>query len=752
MHEGFGKQKQPMFRMLWGGLILLMVCLGLCIYQVSILQKTYRDEVSDDFNTHNEIAADAVAYWIEDIISAVEKKAAEIEMSDDSDESIKQAVYSLMYSEDGIYAIFENADKNYIYDTTMVDENVFNDMSATIEASTVGVEKNYVGFLCNSEGVWNLYIMAPVTIDDSLKGRICAMVDINKMFEMTTFDYQKRNGNMYLTGSDMGIKYSCQKELIYYDDGEDFASALISFSDGTDNSKKAILRIKTNMVKKLNGSEIITDKNGESVQISYHVIKNTDNMYFISCFTNNLVDDKVQPLIYRNVFTCICIIAMMIGVILYVWASAKKAGSTIEKMAYEDITTGGKNINYFHEFANSVMSVFKETPFVIYRFDIANFRYLNEAYGHFKADAILQSCIANFSHIFSEKELCVRMNADQFLAIIVNDHNLDQNIAEFIKRVNEDARAKGVKYPIKFKTGIYQIKKHDHDLDVMIDHANAARKMVHSNDKHMTAIYTDEIVNQMRKVDKIESDMQKALATGEFKVYYQAKWDIVADHVAGAEALVRWIKNDGGMVYPDEFIPIFEKNGFIEKLDFYVLETVCEDLRKMLDDGKTVYPVSVNQSRLLLHSPDYVENIKKILEKYDMPEGAIELEITETVFDDDRDRMIETLNELKKFGVKISMDDFGSGYSSLNMLKDAPFDIIKIDREFFSESVTSDISMWILQKIIEMVSGLGMEVICEGVETGEQSALLKALGCRMVQGYFYSRPVPHAEYVDRFCS
>ena len=254
----------------------------------------------------------------------------------------------------------------------------------------------------------------------------------------------------------------------------------------------------------------------------------------------------------------------------------------------------------------------------------------------------------------------------------------------------------------------------------------------------------------MRKIDKIESEMNNALKTGEFKMYLQPKWDIVKDQLVGAEALVRWIKPDGTIVFPSNFIPIFENNGFIEKLDFFMLETVCREMKKRMDKGLSVCPVSVNQSRLLLHNPEYVNNVSKILRTYSIPRKYIELELTETVFLDDREKMLEMMNQLKEQHVRLSMDDFGSGYSSLNLLKDIPFDVLKIDREFFSEAITSESSTWILRKIVEMAEGLGIEVICEGVETDEQIEILRTVGCHLVQGYYYSKPISLEEFIQKY--
>lgn len=393
----------------------------------------------------------------------------------------------------------------------------------------------------------------------------------------------------------------------------------------------------------------------------------------------------------------------------------------------------------------------EEQPYLLQRFDISNFRYINEAYGHRRADEILKACVDLYKEFYTDWELCVRMDSDQFLALTLNDNDVEVRRKNYIEQLNQFAQEIGIKYPIRLKFGIYQLRKQDNDIDVMIDRANIARRSLTSNDNESVAYYTDSIIRGMRKVDKIESEMQNALETGEFKVFLQAKWDILDDHVAGAEALVRWIRNDGSMVYPDEFIPVFEQNGFIEKLDFYMLDAVCQRICQILAEGGTVYPISINQSRLLLHNPEYLNRVKQILDKYQVPKKYIEFEVTETAVMDDRKRMIEILQSLKKEEIRLSMDDFGSGYSSLNILKDMPFDVLKVDREFFSESFTSESSILILQKIIEMANGLGIEVICEGVENEHQVAILKEIGCRRVQGYFYAKPVPAEEYVSKYC-
>lgn len=756
MWESLGEKRQSIKKIMIIGILILTVCLAVCFSLVFVLRFTYNDEISTDFQAHHVSSGEMLDASIRSGIDVVESAAAVLGNSAYSYNTIK--IYSVLYD-------FNNFDILDSIAFIRQDGSIFyND--AEYSAASIGRSIDFlleepangrrtitdVSTYENSDGHPYIWFAAPVYYRDEFCGYLTATMKIYDIFEGEEFNYQRDMGECYLTDQNGKILARSSDSVFVPEESDDFGISMLEYSNGREISKRAIQTLYTAYKKDETGFVTIVTRKGESLQISYCPVASVDNLYFISCYDDNLVDDKVQPLIFRSVLSCIIIVVLMIAVIVYVWATAKRANITIEKLAYEDPVTKGKNLNYFMEFTENVLLSYRETPFIIYRFDIANFRYINEAYGHIRADEILASCIRHFGDIFSEIEICVRMDADQFLAMVKNDQQLEKRLDDLRKRVNEDARGRGIKYPIRFKMGVCHVRKHSYDIEMMIDRANVARKTLTSEGNDMVAYYSEKIVQNMRKLDRIESDMQRALANGEFKVFMQPKWDIKEDHIAGAEALVRWIKPDGSMVYPDEFIPVFENNGFIEKIDFYMLEMVCQKMSELIEAGKKVYPVSVNQSRILLHSADYIATVKRILQKYKLPENIIELEITETVFLDERDNMIDTINQLRGCGVRLAMDDFGSGYSSLNMLKDISFDTIKIDREFFTETSNSDRNKWILQSIIELVSGLGMEVLCEGVENEEQVQLLRSLGCHKVQGYYYSKPISEAEYIELYCN
>lgn len=751
----FGKKKQPLTKVALWGLLLLVICLWVSIAQISGLKKAYRKDLTQTFQDQHMSAATALNEYFNKVY--VDSKNGASLMGNNQYGYNEKRINTVIKAVDAVESVerscFVSGDTLYYADGSCnIEDNdpVWGDMwnSPASRLETVGGIFNY--YHGEENDGYEYIAVSPVYYNHAYAGSFMVMISIDGLFEKDIFDFQNANGESYLIDKDMKIFVRSQSASMLPVEEEDLLKGIGEYSDGKSSTIQTISSVRHSLANKQPGYITVDTKDHKGLQVSFCPLEGSKNIYFASCYSDKLVSDKVAPLAVRSIFTAIVLLAVMVIVILYVWNQAKKSNVTIEKMAYEDPVTSGKNINYFKDFAINSLLEHSEVPFMIYRFDIINFRFINEAYGHERADEVLRAVIKAFSVAFTERELCVRMNADQFLALIVNDKNTEHRLELFAEKVSEAARNNGVKYPVKFKYGVYQVKKHDSDIDIMIDHANVARKTVDSASTELRAYFTDDVIGDMRRVDSIESDMEKALESGEFKVFYQPKWDVVANHVAGAEALVRWERQDGSIIKPEMFIPIFEKNGFVEKLDFYTLEEVCKHMRKCLDEGKTVYPVSVNQSRLLLHNLDYVDNVDKIIKKYNIPENAIELEITETVFADEKDAMFESMRKLKQSGVKLSMDDFGSGYSSLNMLKDAPFDIIKIDKEFFSESVTSDVSMWILQKMIEMINGLGMEVICEGVETGEQALLLRSIGCRLVQGYFYAKPMPVEEYDERY--
>ena len=244
--------------------------------------------------------------------------------------------------------------------------------------------------------------------------------------------------------------------------------------------------------------------------------------------------------------------------------------------------------------------------------------------------------------------------------------------------------------------------------------------------------------------------MEQALKDGEFKLFLQPQKNLKEGKLGGAEALVRWITPDGNMIYPDQFIPVFEKNRFCSELDFYMVEQVCRQIREWMDTGKEVIPVAVNQSKLVFYKKDYVNRLIKIIKKYEVPAELITLEILESILLGEAKELNARIIELKAKGFKISMDDFGSGYSSLNTLGSLDIDELKLDRVFLLRMTGErrEKQEIIMEQIINLARKMDIITVAEGVETREQEEFIIKAGCDYGQGYYYSRPVSAQEFTD----
>ena len=279
-----------------------------------------------------------------------------------------------------------------------------------------------------------------------------------------------------------------------------------------------------------------------------------------------------------------------------------------------------------------------------------------------------------------------------------------------------------------------------------MEKANIARESIKGYHKSNFTFYNDEMRKNLVREKQMENDMYVALEKNEFVVYYQPKHEIKSGKLIGSEALVRWIHPISGMISPMMFIPLFEKNGFIIKLDEYVFEKTCQDIRKWLDEGFEVLPVSVNFSKAHLYDKDFVEKYKEIMDKYDLSAEYLELEITENLELQNLEALLNTVYKLNQIGFKVSMDDFGSGYSSLNMLKDVPVNCIKLDRIFLNDTMDNIKGKQIIEAIVTLSKKMGITVVAEGAETEEQLAFLRGIECEIAQGYYFDRPLTRSDF------
>lgn len=259
--------------------------------------------------------------------------------------------------------------------------------------------------------------------------------------------------------------------------------------------------------------------------------------------------------------------------------------------------------------------------------------------------------------------------------------------------------------------------------------------------------YILKFVNRKNSKNSIEKSLNKALEKGEFEIYLQPKYNSESDSIVGAEALARWNNRNDGIVSPEVFIPILEKNKNIVKLDMYMFEEACKIINRWSKNNVSLVPISINISKITMSENDnFVIDLKNIIKKYDIDTRFLEIELTERIMFRETNKIVSIIKEIKKIGIKVSLDDFGAGYSSLNILKNIPIDIIKLDKLFLDKRDISEKGKIVIKNIINMANELGLEVVAEGVEFLEQSQFLKSVGCEVVQGYLYGKPMTIREF------
>ncbi|HBF7082653.1 TPA: bifunctional diguanylate cyclase/phosphodiesterase, partial [Clostridioides difficile] len=420
----------------------------------------------------------------------------------------------------------------------------------------------------------------------------------------------------------------------------------------------------------------------------------------------------------------------------------------LRKIAYTDPLTGADSIDKFKINSNKLFAKNNPEEYALFYIDVDKFKYINDMFGYDMGNDTLIHISNTIASELKEDEIFARVSADHFVLLIKykTDDDIKTRLNNIYNKVQILSNPKINYYKLILDCGIYKISKSDNDINTIMDRANTARKTIKGGHKNSFAFYDKEMHKKILKEKEIENSMVDALNNGEFIVYFQPKYSLSDYQIIGAEALVRWDNPQKGLIPPIEFIPVFERNGFIVNIDFYVFEEVCKKIREWMDEGQKVVPISVNLSRMHFVNSNFIEKFKLIVDKYKIPTRLIELELTETAVLDNIEGLLDTMNNLKEKGFVISMDDFGTGYSSLNLLKELPVDILKLDRAFFTEKDESNNEKIVISNVIKMAKELKMKVISEGVETISQVEFLKQIGCDMVQGYLFSKPMPVKEF------
>ena len=420
----------------------------------------------------------------------------------------------------------------------------------------------------------------------------------------------------------------------------------------------------------------------------------------------------------------------------------------LEFRADYDSATGLYNSEYFYQNAAERINLNPDKQYCIISLDIKRFRIINDRFGVESGNACLEYLGEIIRDSLPYNFLAARYQSDS--CTVLYEYENDQQIADYM-----DGLTNAFKYEDAMNCGsslcfgIYKIHNRNTPVRLMCDRARMAKKEIKGNAFVNFAVYDDKLRLVMREQAEIESEMRRALDRREFVMYLQPKYDAKTEKICGAEALVRWKHPVKGIRMPGDFLPLFENNGFVRNLDVYMWNECAAYLKHLSDDLGVNIPISVNISRVHINNTDLVPTIKNIVRRHGIDPSRLELEITESFFMDDEVDLFNVMKELKAAGFVIEMDDFGSGYSSLNMLRQAPVDVIKIDRYFLDEIMTTTRGRIIVENSIIMSKQLGLTVVAEGVENIAQLEFVRNAGADIVQGYYYSKPISVEEFEEK---
>lgn len=432
----------------------------------------------------------------------------------------------------------------------------------------------------------------------------------------------------------------------------------------------------------------------------------------------------------------------LIGTINDVDSETRATLSLKYRVEYDPIT-GIRNMDSFYEQAAQLLHRHPEKAYMLVRLDVDRFKLINELFGMEEGNRLLCYLARIISEKVGDDATCGRLNADIFCVCLPA---AGQAAIAFLNSVSHELDQYPLPYKISLYAGMCLVEDHNTPVHLLCDWAGLALRTIKGSYFRNYSFYNGELRDRILAEKEIENEMGNALLEGQFQLYLQPKVDIATGIIVSAEALSRWQHPLKGLVPPGDFIPLFERNGFVNKLDEYIWRQTCLTLRAWLDKGHTPPPISVNISRTHFHDSKLCDKLLHLVEECNIPPRLLELELTESAYLDNEQRIFEIIAELQSYGFRFSMDDFGTGYSSLSTLKNLPLDVVKIDQTFLNEGLGSQRGRIIIQHTIAMAREMNIQVVAEGVETVEHAAYLLRSHCRIAQGFYYSTPIPLPDF------
>lgn len=571
-----------------------------------------------------------------------------------------------------------------------------------------------------------------------IKGVLFATYLTEKFHEVIFSDSFQGEGYTYIVAGDGDVISS-------YGDGmqKEYDNIFIYTGDAAQYDDAIQEKVENDMREKISRVGIGVNEDNDKYFYCYKPleIESADmNWYIFSIEPKSVLDERMHPIMRDIQFlTVILICILVMANIIFLYYNVRRR-QELFRLAYKDSITGGDNFSNFKEKAKK----YENTEGYVIALDISEFKLVNNVCGNARGDEVLKVIWDVIMANCNDNEQAARVNADRFVIFWIESskktvtYRIEKLINE-IEGISEQLSVPRL-YPV---IGIRAVEKLD-DADKRYGEALRAKSLIKNRRDRHYAFYDEIDYDTIVENKKLENGFEKALADKKFEVWYQTKFNSHTGKIVGSEALIRWRADDGSLISPGRFIPLFEKNGNIIRLDEYVFREVCRQQKEWQKEGIQILPVSVNISRFSLYYSNVVEKYERIINYYDVDHKYVQIEITESAIIENT-VIVELIQKFHDAGFDILLDDFGSGYSSLASLNQMPFDTIKLDKSLV-DYVGNENGEKLLKFIVQLVQSLGMKITAEGVEYKEQLDFLENLNCDDIQGFYFSKPLMLADF------
>ena len=502
-----------------------------------------------------------------------------------------------------------------------------------------------------------------------------------------------------------------------------------------------------------NGEEVFAHFRYEGKRYQFFLEPIGINGWYLFCVNTLQTSNQAAYQIVRTMAAvCLGAVFLIVFFMVYGYRLVRKNSRELMYQAYHDSLTGAYNLSFFVRELEGTLRTGR--GLYVAALNIHQFKFINEIFGRKQGDLLLFEIRQLLDECLDREEFFCRDTADLFYLCLrgPDRERIRDRLSQMIEQISALSKKRHSNYQVRLYCGVAAADGENLTADQMMTRVMFALDTSRERIQNQIWFYDKQLHEKEIMQNYVESHMEQALLDGEFRLYLQPKMNLKSGKMESAEALVRWITGEGNMIFPDQFIPLFEENGFCIRLDMYMIECACRQIREWMDQGLSPVGISVNQSKLLFYEEDYIEKLEELIARYRIPAEKITLEILEGLALENVEELNIRLRKLQEKGIRISMDDFGSGYSSLNTLADLEIDELKLDRGFLMK-VAQEGNLkvkLIMEQIVRVTKRMGIDTVVEGVETEENHRFIQELECDYGQGYYYSKPVSAQEFTEKF--